>query len=115
RQLLDQCGSRGRLAGEQEEGEACGEGDGELCQRTGITGELDLTGGERVPDLVIPEIRGGDVTGEPETTHRLLAGEALTPKRAQRLPQHGCPSPVALGGPERQAIQQEIGRARGLQ
>jgi hypothetical protein len=57
--LLDQQGSRAQLAGEDVHVDTGVERERQFAERTGFPGDLYVSGGQDVPALVVPEIRGG--------------------------------------------------------
>ena len=111
--LVVQRRSRGQLASVQVHGDPRDEGHREHGQRAGIAGEPDVAGGEHVPRLVVPDIHGR-AAREPEPPESVPRRHVLVAEGRQRSLYDRHASRVALRKQQRQAIQQEIGRARGL-
>jgi hypothetical protein len=111
--LLDQLRGREQLAGERVRTDAQGEGDGQHRERTGLASELEVTGGQRIPGLVVPHDHGG-FAGEPQPAERFLAGHVPAAKGAHGLLQHRHPGGVSLGELCCQTIEEEVGGVRGV-
>jgi len=78
-----------------------------------IRGLSDLAGGQHIAARVVPQQPGG-VPGLPQPAQPLIPGDIGAAEGAHRLLEHRRPRRVALRDDQRQAIQQQIGRARGL-
>ncbi|MEY9968884.1 hypothetical protein ABIA33_006971 [Streptacidiphilus sp. MAP12-16] len=95
---------------EQQQDGAGVECEGELAERAGVGGMLDMPPGEGVPGVHIPEMKGR-VAGRHQPVKLLLIGQ-LALEGAQRLPQNRQSGRIALGVVRCQAVQQQIGCAR---
>ncbi len=84
----------------------------EHSERADVTRELDRAGGEHEPALVVPQLHG-DAASVPQPSELLLGGDALATEGRQGALQHRHPSRMPLGDQQSQAIQEEIGGARG--
>jgi hypothetical protein len=79
----------------------------EQRERSGVTGQLQPPGADRVPALPVPERGGGGRDHRPELEHLLIVA-----KRAHRLPQRWRRRSESLRDQPREAVQQEVGRKR---
>ncbi len=113
RHLLEQRRRHCQLPREQSHRRAYRQCQGEHAQRTGITRKLDEARRQHVPGLVVPQkCRDTRCERHPPTpfpSRHVLASEGVD-RPSQRRRSHG----VSLSDQQRQAIQQQIGRARRL-
>ena len=90
--LLDEVGRRGQVAGldvcPSEEVEC----ELQLDQGTGVTRDLDLTGGERVPCVVVPQFAGDNPTGPISDQPENPADVGAVPRSRSRINCNACAS-----------------------
>ncbi len=112
-QLVDERRGRGQSPREQMRPGACRQCQREHAQRTGITREPDEARRELVPGLVVPQ-KSRDTRREPQPPPAVPSGHVLVSERVDRPPQRRRSRGVSLRGQQRQAIQQQVRRARRL-
>ena len=111
--LLEQRRRHGELPREQMHRRACRQCQGEHAQRTGITRQLDEARRQHVPALVVPQ-ECRDTGCEPQPPTPVPSGHVLASEGVDRPSQRRRSCGVSLCDQQRQAIQQQIGRARRL-
>src|SRR3954452_20008130 len=87
----EQGGGGGELTGELVHAHAVVQGGEKRGEGAGIAAELEVTGGERLPALVVPH-ESGDVAGDPEPAETLLPRDVMAAEGAYRALQQraGC-------------------------
>jgi hypothetical protein len=111
--LGNEQGRLSELPGEQVHRGAGAGGEVECGESVGLSGGVDVAGGQHVPALVVPHQPGGN-DGQPQPAQSLLGGHIRLPEGAYRPLEHGCCCRVAFGNQQRQAIKQQVGRPCGL-
>ena len=82
------------------------EGDRQHAQRTRVVRDLNLPGDKPMPGFIIEQVRGG-AQGERQPAD-LRAVNLLIPQDAQRPLEDRRARDVALGEPQRQAIEEHV-------
>ena len=84
---------------------------GIAMRRAGLTDQLDVALRQHIPAAVVPDQLGG-VACLPQPAEPFLPGDLVAAERADRLFEHRRARRVAVGGQQRQTVQQQISRPR---
>ena len=110
--LADQRGGGGEVPGvDVKRGEVVRH-DREQAERAGVAREAHAAGGERLPELVVPEILR-EAARQPQPAAVVAAGVGPG-EREQRLRERRDGRRVALGEPRHEGVQERVGGAGGV-
>ena len=88
-------------------------GGGEDLERPGVAGKLDRARADLEAAVVVPD-QVRRPRGQETPPEHLLHGDLGTRERRNRAPQHGRGGGAPVGEDQRQAVQQQIARKRGI-
>ena len=111
--LLDQRRSGVERSRMNVEARAIGGRDREHAERARLARDAQRARRQLVPQLVVPQVLG-QAARQPEPAHVACRQSLLAAERAERLPQRRHAGRVALGEPRRQAVEEQVDRARRL-